>query len=428
MQESLKQALNVLMDVQDASGINRKKELLTNWKDNQTLQDILYFVFNPYIRTGIGWSKYKKFPDDNNEYVSCNTQIQVLFNYLKENNTGRDQDIIYAKHFIASICAGEINEQRFKDILASIVTKTLKLGVSKTTFDKIWPSLIPGFGIQLACKWQDWIGLLEKRKLIFITEKLDGNRCFAHVTNNEVTFYSRSGREIEGMSDIKSEMLLLNNGWYDGELLASNFNETQSIVRTKGKKEDLVFNIFDFVSEAEVEKQIGDVPYSLRRRSLQVQFMKFHDLKYIKLVPLLFEGAFDEEYVNNLLAEYTSKGSEGLMINLDSAYQFGRTCELLKVKKMQTMDLEVIHITEGSGEFAGMVGALVVDYKGFAVGVGSGIEKDQRIYWWEHPEEIIGRIIEVQYFEESSNDDGSLSLRFPVYTRTREIEKEVSYD
>lgn len=427
MQKELKEALNVLMDVQDSSGLNRKKQFLIDRKENQVLQDILYFVFNPYIRTGIGWSKYNKLPDDNGEYTESNTPIEVLFQYLKQNNTGRDQDIAYAKHFIKSICSGEIQEERFKDLLAQIVTKNLKLGVSKTTFDKIWPNMIPGFGIQLACKWQDHIKELEG-KIIYITEKLDGNRCFVHVTDDEVTFYSRSGREIEGMSDIKSEMFLLNNGWYDGELLASNFNETQSIVRTKGKKEDLIFHIFDFVSENEVEKQIGDIPYSLRRRSLFVQFSKLCDLKYIKLVPVLFEGVFDEEYVNTLLAEYTANGSEGLMINLDRPYQFNRTTYLLKVKKMQTMDLEVIHVTEGSGEFSGMVGALVVDYKGFAVGVGSGIEKDQRQYWWEHPDEILGRVIEVQYFEETSNEDGSLSLRFPVFICVRDIDKEVSYE
>ena len=430
MEVHLKNALNTLMDIQDSSGLNRKKELLIHWKDNQVLQDILYFAFNPYIRTGIGWSKYNKLSQRMNiidESVDKDTPIEVLFQYLKEHNTGKDDDIIVVRGFIGAICQGEILEKKFRDLLAQIIIKNLKLGVNITTFNKIWPGLIPGFGIQLACKWQDHIEELED-KYIYITEKLDGNRCFVHVTDEEIIFYSRSGREINGMEDIKAEMILLNTGWYDGELLASNFNETQSTIRTKGKKEDLVFNIFDFVSETEVENQVGTMLYCLRRKSLQMQFDKWPKLKYIKLVPLLFDGIFDEEYVNELLAEYTANGSEGLMINLDKPYQFNRTNYLLKVKKMQTMDLEVIGISEGSGEFSNMVGALLVDYKGNQVGVGSGIEKDQRIYWWEHPEEIMGRVIEIQYFEETRNSDGSLSLRFPVYICTRDIDKEISYD
>ena len=60
MNEQLRKALNTIIDIQDASGLNRKKELLSRQRDNETLKNILYFVFNPYIRTGIGWTKLKK--------------------------------------------------------------------------------------------------------------------------------------------------------------------------------------------------------------------------------------------------------------------------------------------------------------------------------------------------------------------------------
>lgn len=422
MNEQLKEALNTLLDVQDASGLNRKRDLLYSHRSCETLKDILYFVFNPYIRTGIGTTKLKKM-DKAPIYVNIEEgcTIQGMFTYLIHNNTGRDQDIAYVWNYI------NCQPEQFRPLLSSIFTKCMKLGVSTTTIHKIWPNLIPGFGIQLACKWQDNIGIL-KNEEIFITEKLDGNRCFAQVKDHNVVFYSRSGREIEGMEDIKEELSKMVDGWYDGELLAKSFEETQSTLRTKGNKKGLVFNIFDYLTEQEVENQIGSHDYLDRRGYLEYIFRDVEKMNTLNVVPVIYRGKFDEECILKMLQEYTSRGSEGLMINLNSPYQFNRTNQLLKVKNMGTLDLKIIGMQEGRGEFADTCGALTVEYKGYPVGVGSGLNKEDRIYFWNNKEEIIGRVAEVQYFEETKDQFGNLSLRFPVFKGLREEGKEVSYN
>ena len=40
----------------------------------------------------------------------------------------------------------------------------------------------------------------------------------------------------------------------------------------------------------------------------------------------------------------------------------------------------------------------------------------------------MGKIVEIQYFEESENQSGGLSLRFPVYLRMRLDKTEPSYN
>lgn len=431
MNSATKDALNCLIDIQDAQGLNRKKELLYNHRENETLKDILFFVFNPYIRTGIGWAKLNK-PN----YVNVSPEehcedwtIQGTFSYLLHNNTGRDIDInrvlVYINSTVTDVYEGL--QERFTQLLKEIFTKNLKLGISTTTIHKVWPNLIPGFGVQLACKWQDNLDILKGQE-IFITEKLDGNRCFAQVKDHQVTFYSRSGREIEGMEDIASELSRLVDGWYDGELLAKSFNETQSTIRTKGTKKDLVFNIFDYVTETEVENQIGTHNYIDRRNYLDNIFKGTEKLQYLKVIPIISRGKFDEDLVFEKLQEYTSRGSEGLMINLNTPYQFNRTNYLLKVKNMGTLDLKIIGMHEGSGEFANSCGALTVEYKGYPVGVGSGLSKEDRIFFWNNKEEIIGRVAEIQYFEETKDQNGNLSLRFPVFKGLREEGKGVSYE
>ena len=57
---------------------------------------------------------------------------------------------------------------------------------------------------------------------------------------------------------------------------------------------------------------------------------------------------------------------------------------------------------------------VVVEHKGNRVSVGSGFTIDERMYYKEHPEEILNKIITVKYFEETKNQAGNYSLRFPT--------------
>ena len=117
------------------------------------------------------------------------------------------------------------------------------------------------------------------------------------------------------------------------------------------------------------------------------------------------------------------------MVNLANApYEGKRTKNILKVKAMQDCDLRIIGFEEGTGKNKGTLGAAIVDYKGFKVKVGSGFTDKDRKYFWENRDELLSRVITVQYFEETTNKkDNSLSLRFPVFIELREEGKEVSY-
>jgi DNA ligase-1 len=111
---------------------------------------------------------------------------------------------------------------------------------------------------------------------------------------------------------------------------------------------------------------------------------------------------------------------EGVMININEApYCFKRTDNLLKLKVMKSCDLKVIGFEEGEGKNTGVLGALIVDYKGFPLKVGSGYSDSYRSKFWDNKEKLIGLTIEVQYFEETKNKEGELSLRFPVFLRVR---------
>ena len=47
--------------------------------------------------------------------------------------------------------------------------------------------------------------------------------------------------------------------------------------------------------------------------------------------------------------------------------------------------------------------------------MSSGFNMDERRQYFKNPEKIVGKIINVQYFESTVDQHGSYSLRFPVF-------------
>ena len=121
---------------------------------------------------------------------------------------------------------------------------------------------------------------------------------------------------------------------------------------------------------------------------------------------------------------------EGIMINLsESPYECKRSKYILKGKVFQDVDLKVVNYQEGKGNLKNTLGALVVEYKNNKVSVGSGYTLEERNDIWNTKDNIIGKIITVQYFEEiKDKKTGLYSLRFPVFKQLRNDKTEPSYN
>ena len=103
----------------------------------------------------------------------------------------------------------------------------------------------------------------------------------------------------------------------------------------------------------------------IERRSLLYTLLTYspYPRAYFELLPELYRGS-DTSKVLELLDEAIANQDEGIMINIcDAPYEFGRTWNLMKVKKMNTLDLEIVGCEEGSGRLAGTLGAIHVRYK-----------------------------------------------------------------
>lgn len=422
------EVIKIFKELQESSG-KRLQEILEENKGNELLKKVLWFVYNPYIVTGLSSKKINKIVNKQIKYAPAKT-IEEVFEYLQEHNTGTDIDIAYVLEFIQGKPDQEMYEQIF--------TKELKLGITSKTINKVFPNLIPEFNVMLAEKYWDRIEELEKTTPdIIITQKYDGVRCVAIHDKSGVKLFSRQGKSIEGLHDLEEQLLWLPFGCYDGELLLNKDNipskdlyrETVTVVNSKDQdKKNIVFNIFDTCEIKEFENGYCAAPCIERKKVIQ-ELEEQMKPDWWKSVPILYYGKYDKNIVQQELNKQITLEHEGVMVNIANApYEAKRTKNILKVKAMQDCDLKIIGFEEGTGKNKGTLGAIIVDYKGFEVRVGSGFTDQDREYFWANQNELLGRVITVQYFEETTNKkDNSLSLRFPVYLELREKGKEVSY-
>lgn len=192
------------------------------------------------------------------------------------------------------------------------------------------------------------------------------------------------------------------------------YKQTMMITRRDGEKHGIKMLVFDVMSADDFLNQTSTTPYSERRKKLDELF-KNTRLLCFEVLPIIYQGT-DTTKITTLLNQCIDEGEEGIMINLtDAPYEFKRTNNLLKVKKMNDIDLTVVGFEEGRNRHEGRLGALLVEYKGNIVKVGSGLSDDLRQEIWNNQIEWLGRTIVVQYFEETTNQTGETSLRFPVY-------------
>lgn len=401
------------------------KELILKQSEGELgFREALEFLLNPYIVTGISKKKIAKKVDVKPSFIPTN--LYLMMDYLKENNTGRDSDIAVVKAFIESY-----PQESLQTFLTKFVTKEVKLGISEKTVNKVYGAgTIPTFAVQLAESFAKKEAKLKSK--FYVTLKLDGNRCVALVENGVAKFFTRAGQPIDGLEEISKEILdaCTGNGFFDGELLLDNvknltsdelFRETQKVVRKDGEKKGLKFYIFDTMPLAEFKQGKSEDNYAIRRMVLDAVSSRYKEkYKHIEILPTLYVGN-DKSVIPELLAEVEKDGNEGLMINTaDGYYQTKRTSDLLKVKSFKSGDLHCVGVEEGSGRNEGRLGAILVEYKGGITKVGSGFSDTDRDYYWTHQDKIIGSIVEVKYFEESKDSKtNQVSLRFPTFVTVR---------
>lgn len=439
---------DIIKQVSETSSKKEKEGILALHKDNTLLGKVLNHIFNPYVKTNIAKKKLSKQLSIEVETVLGN--VEAYMHFLANDSTGKDTDIAIVQRFILS------QPKEIKWLLEAMATKELKIGATSSTINKAFgDGFIPTFDVMLAEKytevkkvkvkgetvkklyehWQRYVG-----KRVIATKKLDGNRCVVFVRDDgSVEIYSREGHIMEGFHEIEDAFAKFPKGnVYDGEILATNeeglnsqqlFKKTSKIVKKKGIKTGVEFHAFDFLPVMEFENFGGWDMICEQRKKLLAKMVEMMNNPLVHYVEPLYIGEFNKEIIDALAKEAKDNQEEGIMVQLaDAPYECKRTFSILKVKAFESADLRCLGVYEGkSGKNVGKLGGVVLDFKGHKVNVGGGFSDEQREEIWSDPTLVIGKIIEIQYFEESEDENGELDLRFATFKTIRDDKSEPSY-
>ena len=184
------------------------------------------------------------------------------------------------------------------------------------------------------------------------------------------------------------------------------------MISSEGECYGLGYHIFDALPYEEFKAGISNENYITRRaRYLE----NFTSGQLVRAIPVL--GTTDKAGIPSWSDYATEHGFEGVMLNDPNAYyEAKRTKGLLKVKRMHTADLQVVGFEEAiDGKNRGGLKSLIVQLdENNTVNVSSGLTDELREDIWKNQDKYMGKIIEIKYFEETTNKDGGRSLRFPV--------------
>ena len=139
----LLEVIKLFKQIQETSGSNDKKAIISANKDNELFKRCLAFLLNPNIITGLSDKKLNK-EVEMTKHIDITCDFESIMDYLETNNSGRDSDISIVQGFIMA------QPEEHREFYSQMVTKKFRLGIDVKGVNKAIPNLIPTWEVQQA--------------------------------------------------------------------------------------------------------------------------------------------------------------------------------------------------------------------------------------------------------------------------------------
>jgi len=406
-------------EMKESSSGNYKIETIKKHSDSEFLQKIFNYTYNPYKKYNVTSKNCKK----NSELLGHVNTYGSIFTLLDD----LANRVCTGHNAIANVNRFILENIQYEDLIFNIIDRDLKMGASTSSINKVIPGCIPTFKVALANPYNvkrvdfqsgDWYG----------SRKLDGVRCICRKENDIVTFLSRSGKEFLTLGNLENEILKIpGNFILDGEIcmVDKDGNEDfQGIMKQIRKKDHQIDNpkffVFDYLTLEQFDNKTGTTPLTFRLELGYNSLPENINSDMLEFLPQ--EQLTTEEQFTEMAKDAEEAGFEGIMVRKNVGYEGKRSHNLLKVKKFHDAEYTVLETINGNIRWTEngkqvereCLSSIIIEHKGCRVSVGSGFSKEQREMYYESPQDIIGKTVTIQYFEESKNQTGGYSLRFPV--------------
>ncbi len=414
---------------------NFKIEQLDANRDNELLREVVRLALDPFTQFYI--RKIPKYtPNTTAHAASLKSMLPSLYDLHSRYVTGNAA----IEHLTRILEAVEADGAK---VIERIIQKDLKCGVAVSTANAVWTGLLKEYPVMLCSQFEQ--KLVDKVHFpAYVQLKMDGMRFNAIVRDGKVEYRSRNGKEIQLLGNLDADFIKLAGDVdcvFDGELLVVDSNgimdrQTGNGILNKANKGTIsaaeanmvratIWDVIPYLYFVD-----GECPsqYSKRFESLEI-LIKKHTPSKVSLVESREVNTYDE--AKDVFETMLAQGQEGIILkDKRGIWENKRAKHQIKFKGELECDLEIIAVEEGTGKYAGKLGAVVCrsrpqDGKYLTVNVGSGFNDAHRDNLWADRDNLIGKIVAVKYNMRSKNKAGEESLFLPIFIEVRD-DKEVA--
>lgn len=402
---------------ESSSSLNKCK-VLSLVKDDTEILELLKMVYNPDIKFHVTSTHILKYSSKQTLLIPKLDIIKLLESLSTRTVTG------HAALELVSFFMKKLSEP-LKKLVLNILDKDLKVGVNQKIINKALDNLIPEFSVALGTPFDE--SFIKPEDTWLISRKLDGVRCICIAkSKTDIRFYSRTGKEFFTLDKIKEFIVTYYSEpvVYDGEITVTvgGKEDFQKVMKGINRKnhtiDNVMYNIFDVLTLDEFWSKKSKRVLSERLSSATI--------------PVLKQFPYSE--LDNLMVKSKDNNWEGLIVRKDTVYKGSRSKDILKVKEFFTEEytvdsieignMRVYNKAIGNYEETETLTAVHITHSDCDVRVGSGFSMVERRQFCDNPEDIIGKLISVRYFSETTSARGNISLRFPTFKGVYGIARE----
>jgi len=404
---------------------NYKLERLREHAHHETLREVIRLALDPFTQF-----YQRKIPTYKCDGTNANIEsiLPSLYDLSSREVTG-NAAIEYLRMLLSSL-----NEDDAK-VLERIIDKSLDCGVQVSTANDVWPGLITEYPCMLCSPFEQ--KLVDKISFpAYAQMKMDGMRFNAIVRDGKCEFRSRNGKEILLLGNLEQEFISLAGSVdcvFDGELLVMLEGDHQFADRQTGngilnkankgtisaKEASMVHaTVWDLIPYVQFVDGSCPTPYAKRYATLEAIVSKQKsDGKKIWNVTSTIVQTLEE--AQEIFQGYLAEGYEGIILkDGNGVWEDKRAKHQIKFKGELECDLKIVAIEEGTGKYAGMLGAIVCESSDgkIKVNVGSGFNDAHRKNLGS---EILDKIVAIKYNSRIKNKLGEESLFLPIFVEIR---------
>jgi DNA ligase-1 len=249
--------------------------------------------------------------------------------------------------------------------------------------------------------------------------KLDGIRCIAARSGDEITLWSRMGKPITTVPHVADELrrMMGDGEIWDGELYIHGvrFQRITSLVkRAQPGSETLEYHVYDAVSDGSfLDRYVNQVQLTLAANAIDPE---------AKVKPVYTSRVLSHTEAVDAHNAWVASKYEGIILRHSGcAYKVGyRSQELLKLKASIDEEFEIVGVKEGEGKFEGLGIFQCKTAAGAAFDATPRGTDAERREFWENRASYVGKQLTVRFFEWTSSEPPV--PRFPVGISVRDYE------